>query len=159
MGTRYRGTEEENRALDTFIKLLRVVDTFTAAQQRQSPLPDNMTVSQFGVLEAVLHLGPLTQTELGKKILKTKGNMSLVIDNLEKQGLARRERSDEDRRKITVHLTERGRELIAGYFPEHARTITALMAVLSPEEQERLAELCKKLGNGILELRRNNNED
>jgi MarR family 2-MHQ and catechol resistance regulon transcriptional repressor len=90
----------------------------------------------------------MTQVEIGKKILKSSGNMTLVIDNLEKRGLVRRERSKEDRRYFTVHLTEAGKKLIKEFFPTHAGRITAEMGVLTPSEQEQLGRLCKKLGLG-----------
>ena len=72
--------------------------------------------------------------------------MTLVIDNLEKRGLVRRERSVEDRRFIQVHLTEEGTRLIRRVFPAHADAITRQLAVLTPEEQRALGNLCRKLG-------------
>jgi MarR family 2-MHQ and catechol resistance regulon transcriptional repressor len=72
----------------------------------------------------------------------------MVIDNLEKRGLVRRERSMEDRRYFTVRLTEAGRRLMSGFFPGHAARITAEMGVLTHSEQEQLGRLCKKLGLG-----------
>ncbi|HET8649031.1 MAG TPA: MarR family transcriptional regulator, partial [Gemmatimonadales bacterium] len=106
----------------------------------------DLTTSQFGVLEALYHLGPMHQCELAQRILKTSGNMTLVIDNLEKRGLARRERSEEDRRFIRVHLTEAGHDLIERIFPGHADAIVAELAVLTADEQRQLGQLCRRLG-------------
>jgi MarR family 2-MHQ and catechol resistance regulon transcriptional repressor len=86
--------------------------------------------------------------EIGKKLLKSSGNITIVIDNLEKRGLVRRERSKEDRRYFTVHLTEAGKELISAFFPAHAGRIAAEMSVLTPAEQEQLGWFCRKLGLG-----------
>lgn len=108
-----------------------------------------LTISQFGVLEALHHLGPLSQRDLGNRILKTSGNMTMVIDNLEKRRLVRRRRNREDRRIFNVHLTDRGRSLMRRLFPKHARTIRQEMGVLTVREQNDLARLCRKLSYGV----------
>ena len=105
-----------------------------------------LTISQFGVLEALHHKGPLCQRDIGVKILKSTGNMTLVIDNLEKHGLVKRERNTEDRRYFTVHLTQAGSELITRVFTDVESAIVAELAILSEGEQELLGSLCKKLG-------------
>jgi MarR family 2-MHQ and catechol resistance regulon transcriptional repressor len=145
MATKYEGTKKEVRALDTYIKLVRATEAVNARTSRNY-LEAGLTVSQFGVLEALYHGGPLVQRDLAKKILKSTGNITLVIDNLEKRQLVQRERGEEDRRFITVHLTDAGRSLIGSIFPGQAAAIVAEMSVLSSEEQEELARLCRKLG-------------
>lgn len=147
MGTRYRGSRAEVRALDAYIKLMRAADSVTA---RLAPrlAQAELTFSQFGVMEALFHLGPMSQKELARKLLKSGGNITMVVDNLERRDLVRRERGPEDRRVCTVHLTEAGEKLIRELFPGHASAIAAELSVLSPEEQEELARLCRKLGLG-----------
>jgi MarR family transcriptional regulator, 2-MHQ and catechol-resistance regulon repressor len=145
MSTKYRGNEKEVRALDAYIKLVRATEAVTA-RTSQNYTAAGLTVSQFGVLEALLHGGSLCQRDLAKKILKSTGNITLVIDNLEKRQLVQRERGVEDRRFITVHLTEAGRELIGSIFPQQVAGILGEMAVLTDAEQEELARLCRKLG-------------
>jgi MarR family transcriptional regulator, 2-MHQ and catechol-resistance regulon repressor len=103
-------------------------------------------LSQFGVLEALYHKEELTSQELSRKILKSKGNMTLVIDNLEKKGLIQRRRCVDDRRKVYVRLTDAGRECIAEVFPQHAEAIVHHMSVLNPQELEELGRICRKLG-------------
>jgi MarR family 2-MHQ and catechol resistance regulon transcriptional repressor len=98
------------------------------------------------VLEALYHLGPLSQGELAKKILKSSGNITMVIDNLEKRGLVKRERSPEDRRVYVVRLTVEGRRLIGSIFPRHAAKIVEEMKALTRTEQEELSRLCRKVG-------------
>jgi MarR family 2-MHQ and catechol resistance regulon transcriptional repressor len=88
----------------------------------------------------------MCQNELGHKILKSSGNMTLVIDNLEKKNLVKRTRSTEDRRMVMVSLTRAGEELIDRILPVHVAAITQEMNVLDPDEQEKLGELCRKLG-------------
>ena len=145
MPTHYRGTPREELALNTFIKLTRAVESVTTRLGRQGT-QGQLTTSQFGVLEAIYHLGPMCQGELAGKLLKSSGNMTLVIDNLEKRGLVGRERDADDRRMVMVSLTDAGRELIASIFPGHVAAIVDEMSALSSEEQETLGRLCRKLG-------------
>jgi len=145
MGTRYRGSAAEVRALNAFIKLNRATSTLGARLSAHLDLV-GLTECQFGVLEALHHLGPMSQKELGGKLLRSGGNMTLVIDNLQKRGLVRRERSQEDRRVVIIHLTEQGRRLIGKLFPRHVERIVAELSVLTPAEQDELGRLCKKLG-------------
>ena len=138
-------TADEKRALDTYVKLMRAAESITAHLEgglREAGL----TTSQFGVLEALFHLGPLTQGELSRKLLKSSGNLTLVVDNLERRGLAKRHTRAEDRRCVEVHLTKQGREVIADVFPKHARAIRQAMGGLAPYEQRHLGELCRRLG-------------
>ena len=85
-------------------------------------------------------------SELARKILKTSGNLTMVVDNLEKRGLARRVPGREDRRYIRVEATSAGHRLMEKIFPAHAGKITELMSRLSVVEQDRLSVLCRKLG-------------
>ena len=145
MPTKYKGKPQEVLALNTFIKLTRATDALLGRLNQRGTL-GKLTSSQFGVLEALYHLGPLCQTELSNKILRSTGNMTMVIDNLEKRNLVRRERHLEDRRMVRVSLTETGQELIAQVFPRHLEAIVEEINVLTPQEQEVLGELCRKLG-------------
>lgn len=142
---RYECAPNERLALATFVKLARAFESVTNRTHRHIA-EAGLTPSQFGVLEALYSLGPLCQKELGAKILKTSGNITMVIDNLEKNGLVRRERSAEDRRYVTVHLTDAGYEIIHRIFPKHAREIAADVSVLTCDEQRALGALLRKLG-------------
>lgn len=145
MGTHYQGAQIEKDALDVYIKLSRAAESVEA--RVNCHLKDyGLTWSQFGVLEALFHLGPLHQQELAAKILKSKGNLTLVIDNLVKQGLVERERDETDRRYITICLTETGRRLISDIFPVHVAQVVKAIGILRPDEQHQLATLCRKLG-------------
>ena len=135
----------KTRALKTYVKLMRATESITARTHRQLST-FGLTFSQFGVLEALYHLGPMSQSEIGQKILRSSGNMTMVIDNLEKRELVRRERNQADRRFFIIHLTDEGKKLISGIFPSHAAEIARELDVLSPTEQQTLGRLCKKLG-------------
>ena len=145
MGTRYGGTDDEARALDAYIKLMRAADSVTTRIHRHLSAV-NLTISQFGVLEAIFHLGSLSQRDLAEKLLKSGGNMTMVIDNLEKRQLVKRERSVEDRRFVSVCLTEEGRQLISDIFPQHVASVVEEMKILTESEQEELGHLCLRLG-------------
>jgi MarR family transcriptional regulator, 2-MHQ and catechol-resistance regulon repressor len=108
-----------------------------------------VSVSQFGTLEALFHLGPLCQHEIAGKLLKSGGNVTMVIGNLEKRGWIRRERVAGDRRMIRIHLTPAGRRRVAKILPAHVAAITRAMRNLSNEEQRGLRNLCRKLGRAV----------
>jgi len=135
------------RTLDTFIKLTRCTNSLLGRLAERNSIGD-LTYSQFAVLEALYHLGHLTQGEISSKVLKSGSNITTVIDNLERDGLVRRERDAKDRRVIHVHLTEAGTSKIEAVFPGHVTALMEEFKVLSTSEQETLGELCKKLGKG-----------
>ena len=145
MKSNYKGSRDEVRALSAYVKLMRAAESVSARIHGHLS-ENNLTISQFGVLEALLHLGPLSQAEIAKKILKSTGNITMVIDNLEKRGLVKRERDPEDRRYYSITLTPGGKKLIGSLFPRHAAGIVKRMNALSKSEQETLGNLCRKLG-------------
>jgi MarR family transcriptional regulator, 2-MHQ and catechol-resistance regulon repressor len=145
MPTHYNGTPQETLALDTFIKLTRANNSLEKRLVAGEALGD-LTLSQFGVLETLLHLGPLSQSDICDKLLKSGGNITLVIDNLEKRGLVRRDPARHDRRISIVSLTPSGESLIKEVFPQQLKAIVEEFGVLSSEEQAELGRLCKKLG-------------
>lgn len=145
-GTHYAGSRREKRALASFIKLLRAAHwaSVKAGRRREEA---GLTESQFSVLEALFHLGPLDQTELSAKLLSSPSNLTLVIDNLERQGYAERRRSPDDRRRQVVHLLPKARSSLERLLPVHVGCIVEVMSGLSEQEQEQLARLCRKLGH------------
>jgi MarR family 2-MHQ and catechol resistance regulon transcriptional repressor len=145
MPTHYIGTHRETLALSTFIKLTRGTESLMARLARRGTHTP-LTETQFGVLETLYHLGPMCQNELAGKLLKSGGNITLVIDNLEKHNLVKRQRHPDDRRMLVVSLTEAGSELIARLFPQHLQAIVDELSVLTPQEQDTLGQLCRKLG-------------
>ena len=145
MGTRYKGSKKEVTVLDTFIKLTRAADTVTS-KLNLTLSHNKMTISQFGILDAVYHLGPLTQKELGEKILKSGGNITHVVDNLEKQGFVKRQRGKNDRRNFEIHITAKGRNKFSKLLPVIVNLIKEQFNNLNNDELETIQELCKKIG-------------
>ncbi len=137
--------DKETQVLKIYTQLMRATNTVTERMHRHL-LEYKLSISQFGVLEALYHLGALCQKDIGDKILKTSGNITLVIDNLEKRKLVKREKDIGDRRRMTVVLTEPGLKLIEKIFPAHSKTAFKVFSVLEPEEQKTLGLLLVKLG-------------
>ncbi|MSU47090.1 MAG: MarR family transcriptional regulator [Lacunisphaera sp.] len=144
MGTRHRGTIEEINALNAFIKLQRAAESVSV--RIHTVLPENLTITQFGVLETLHHIGPLCQGELAEKLFRSGGNLTLVVDNLEKAGYVARERDPADRRYVVVQLTAKGESFIAALFPKVVGNVTREMNALSSTELADLGRLCKKIG-------------
>jgi len=138
-------TSSEKTALNAYTKLMRAAESVTGRTSRIMTASD-LTISQFGILEALLHKGPLCQRDIAAKILKSTGNITMVIDNLERRGLVRRERTSEDRRYITINLTNEGQQLIAEVFPRVMAAIVEEMGILKAAEQTELGRLCRILG-------------
>jgi MarR family 2-MHQ and catechol resistance regulon transcriptional repressor len=145
MPTHYDGTRSETRALDAFIKLMRAANSVASVVNTTLGQVD-LTPSQFGVLEALYHLGPMCQKALAEKLLVTGGNITMVIDNLEKRDLVRRQRDPDDRRYVTITLTREGKKLIDSILPNHVRGIVTAMSALPADEQKELGRLCRTLG-------------
>jgi MarR family transcriptional regulator, 2-MHQ and catechol-resistance regulon repressor len=145
MGTHYFGTESEKNTLNAFITLMRASETLNNRLNRHLSDAD-LTVSQFGTLEVLHHLGPLNQRTIGEKLLKSGGNITMVIDNLEKNNYVKRKKDPGDRRAVLIHLTPKGKKFIEEFFPKHLEKIKEEFSVLSESEKINLAKLCKKLG-------------
>src|ERR1700734_4178809 len=147
MPTHFQGDADTVRALSAFINLVRASDS-TIAKVSAHLEELGVTNGQFAVLEALLHLGPMCQHTLGQKLLRSGGNVTLVVDNLERHGWVRRERQKEDRRKTLIRLTAEGRRVIDAAFPPHVKVVTKEFGRLTLADQETLRRLCRKLGRG-----------
>jgi MarR family transcriptional regulator, 2-MHQ and catechol-resistance regulon repressor len=133
-------------ALDAYVKLMRAAESVTT--RAHVVLPDGLTITQFGALEVLYHSGPMSPTQIAGKLLKSAGNITLVLDNLERGGWVKRERKHDDRRHVIVSLTNVGHDHIAKVFPSLAASMNREFSVLSQPEQLELARICRKLGLG-----------
>ena len=148
MKTTKKYGKKTDLALAMWVKLTRAHDTFNhlpAANIRTFGLPP----AQFGVIECLGHLGSMLIGDLTKKHLVSGGNMTVVVDNLEKDGLVERLVSDEDHRAFYVKLTPKGKRLFDKIFLKHAQYVVKLASILSESEQIELGLLLKKLGTGL----------
>src|SRR6266849_1926397 len=112
----------------------------------QSIAKAGLCLTDFAALEALLHKGPLTISQIQEKVLLASGSMTAAVDRLERLGLVVRKASPSDRRARVVELTAQGKRLAASCFERHAQDLEALMSVLSEKEMEQLHGSLKKLG-------------
>lgn len=104
-----------------------------------------LTMTQFAVLEALYHKGPMKIGEITEKILSTAGNMTVVIQNLERDGLIDCRQHPEDSRARLVSLTERGETTLRELFPSYLEAVKNVFSPLSGDEQQLVTQLLKKL--------------
>ena len=140
--TTYGDLEDLN--LKTLIALTR--STQSVHKREYKVIKDGgLTISQFAVLEVLYHKGDLRVSEILDKILATGGNMTVVIDNLEKDDLVQRCSDPNDRRVNLISITDKGRNLINEIFPIHLENINDIFSSLTIEEKKMLISLLKKL--------------
>lgn len=140
--------ESQKDALKLWIVLSRCYSTFAQAEASQTKMKD-LTPPQFGVLEALAHLGPMKMCDLGGKLLMSGANVTGVVDRLESKGFVRRVVQAGDRRTYIIHLTNSGGKLISKIFSRHAKVIEELASSLTSAERRQLTSLLKKLGKSI----------
>jgi MarR family 2-MHQ and catechol resistance regulon transcriptional repressor len=113
---------------------------------RASIAETGLKISDFTIMEVLLHRGPLPITTIGEKVLLTSGSMTAAVNRLEKRGLVIRVQDPSDGRCFHVHLTQKGRGIIRRAFAQHERKLGDIAAVLTPEERGELLRLLKKIG-------------
>ena len=128
-----------------WVKLARAYSTFSRLAV-EDIRRHGLTQPQFGIIESLGHLGHMTLGDLSRKQLSSCGNTTVVVDNLEKEGLVERRGCKKDRRSIYVHLTPKGKRRFDGIFLQHAKFIQEISSVISAQEQDQLSGLLKKLG-------------
>ena len=133
------------RALKLFVVLQRATNAVNERLTRQVNMKE-LTPTEFSILEALYHKGPLLLGDVQKKILLSSGGVTYTIDRLCDKGLVERRECSSDRRARYAALTPRGEALIAKLFPLHADGIEELMSVLSAREQDELIAVLRRLG-------------
>ncbi|HEU4339812.1 MAG TPA: MarR family transcriptional regulator [Planctomycetota bacterium] len=132
-----------NPACDAYGALLRAAASVASRVNRRLA-SKGLTASRFGALCALWADGPLCPHELASRLGQTRGNVTMILDNLERRGLVERRREGVNRRYLAVHLTPRGRRLVASLAPLHRRAIAAEMP-LSPSDLRHLSRICRRL--------------
>src|SRR6202790_5080793 len=136
------GVQETSHVWLVMMKAMRALTRYAAAGIEETGLG----LSDFGVLEALLHKGPLPVNTIGPVVDLTPGSISIAVDRLVDKGLVSRVGSAEDRRVRIVALTPRGKDLIAGAFRKHSGQMKRVFSELSPEESRGLETALKKVG-------------
>jgi len=137
--------KDEASSLELYITLSRASEWVNAHADRQIR-QHGLNRTEFGVLEMLFHLGPQPLQQIGQKVLMSSGNITYVVDKLEKKQLVRRRTSSQDRRLIYAEVTEAGCKFIEEVFPSHAAIIKAATSGLTEDEKATAIELLKKLG-------------
>lgn len=137
--------EADSSGIHLWLILWKATRSLEAHAQR-SIRGFDMCQSDFGVLEALLHRGPLSVKELGAKVLLTSGSMTAAVDRLTARGLVTRQDDAKDRRSRIIHLTDAGRELIERVFAEHRDAMEQAVAGFPVEERLALIESLRRLG-------------
>jgi MarR family 2-MHQ and catechol resistance regulon transcriptional repressor len=139
--------EQRARALKLWVVLARAYAA-VAREVETDIAAHGLTTTEFGILEALHHKGPLLLGEIQRKVLVTSGGITYLVDRLVAKGLVTREPSPDDRRARFAVLTPAGAELIDAIFPSHAEFLTTRMQALTPDEQAEATALLRKLGLG-----------
>ncbi len=148
MGTRYKGSADEVSALNAFIALSRAADSVLA--RAFVPVAElGLTPSQFGALEALYFCGPMCPGDLARKVMRSNGSVTAVVDGLVRRGWVLREKSSGDRRYRTLRLTARGRGLVRRAMPAHVELVRRQFSVLTAAERQTLRALCRAVGTGV----------
>lgn len=136
---------ERDESLKLWIVLARAYGAI-AAHVEAEVARNELTSTEFGILEALHHKGPMLLGEIQKKILVTSGGITYLVDRLVTKGLVKRQECPKDRRARYAVLTPAGSALISGIFPAHAQVITKAVAGLSARERAEATKLMRKLG-------------
>lgn len=145
--------DDQESALKLWVVMNRAVRAIEAPLRRQVEA-HGISFTEFAVLEALLHKGPMPIGDIGERVLLTSGSMTYVVDKLVKRGLVERRACESDRRVVYGDLTAAGRSLISPVFSEHAVLLAETMAGLSPAEREVTAGMLKRLGRHAQETLR-----
>jgi MarR family 2-MHQ and catechol resistance regulon transcriptional repressor len=137
-----RGFQGTDHVWLVMMKAMRGLTRYAAAGIQETGLG----LSDFGVLEVLLHKGPLPVNTIGPVVDLTPGSISIAVDRLVEKGLVSRVESIEDRRVRIVDLTPLGKDLIAGAFRKHSGQMKKVFSELSPEELRALEVALKKVG-------------
>lgn len=145
MGTKFNGSTDEKFALDCFIKLFRASEV---VKNNSTKIVNDIGFSdgQFFVLDALYHLGNVSQRLLSEKIMRTEGNLTMIIRNLLKRKLIKRIRNKNDGRVFLISITEKGKSEYEKTFPFFLEAVKNDFSVLTKREKIFLQNVCKKLG-------------
>lgn len=145
MASRFDGSFEQKLNLNSYIKLFRASEI---VKSKISAITNSYEFSdgQFYVLDVLYHLGSLPQKTLAEKIMRTEGNITMIINNLLKRKAIKKIKSENDGRVHIISLTEKGKNEFEKIFPFVLKEIETMFSSLTNEEKILLQNLCKKLG-------------
>lgn len=140
-------TDHQEISLNLFVVLARAYNSVTSRTNRDIH-SYGLNTTEFGVLDLLYHRGPQPLQKIGEKVLISSGNITYVVDKLQKKNMLTRRASQDDRRVIYAELTEEGRHFFEQIFPGHRDVIMDAVSGLSLKEKEQAISLLRKLGFG-----------
>ena len=141
-GTDDGGTDQALKLWIVLARAYRAVEAHAEADAARHEL----TLAEFGILEALFHKGPLLLGDLQRRILVSSGGITYLVNRLVRRGLVERRPCEDDRRARYAALTPMGEAFVADVFPAHARAIRAAVSGLDPREQRQVLRLLRRLG-------------
>lgn len=140
-------SDRNRRELKMWLRMLRVTRASEARLREFLRLAHGTTLPRFDVM-ATLWRAPdaLSMTELSRQLLVSNGNVTAVVDRLEKDGLVQRRPSESDRRTVFVRLTDAGRANFATLAQDHTREVGQMFETLSDEDLDQLSSILKRMG-------------
>ena len=138
-------------SVQAYVRLVRSSEALHSEVSRGLAI-DGLTASQFSAMKVLRIHGKLAQRDIAKYILKSGGNITVIVDHLEKQGLVTRDRDTIDRRIVYVSLTSKGESSFDALYPDHIQRIRKAMAPLTDAECVRLTELLQKVSRQGIEI-------
>lgn len=138
-------------SVQAYVRLIRSAEALHGEVSRGLAV-EGLTASQFSTMKVLRIHGALAQRDIAKYILKSGGNITVLVDNLEREGLVMRDRDTKDRRIVYVSLTKRGEELFDRIYPGHLERIRGVMGALTEEECGQLTQLLQKVSPEQIEV-------
>lgn len=138
--------DENKLALSTLITFTRA-EHIIHKKELETIKESGLTTAQFAVLEVLYNKGDLKICEIIEKILTTSGNITVVIKNLEKDGLVKKNLDPKDKRSTIISITDNGKKIIEDILPNHINNISRIFNVLTDEEKIILKNILKKFKN------------
>jgi MarR family transcriptional regulator, 2-MHQ and catechol-resistance regulon repressor len=145
MTTHYKGTLKETNVLNSYIKLVRAFESISSRLYMKLA-KEGLTESQFYLMDVLYHCGPKNQKDLGKKIFRSEGNITMVVNNLMKQKLIKKNQSENDKRIYIIKLKTEGKELYEKVFPKFLKAMMNEFEGIKEKEHKEFQKVCKKIG-------------
>ena len=151
MPNKKEGTTPFDPSVRMWLKFIRAYSAYKK-QAVEDVKKYGLNMSQYWVIECLGSLGPQLMGELSKKTFLTAGNMTFIVDGLEKTGLVERDLTHDDRRAVLVRLTPKGECAYKRSVGGHSTFLAKQAAILTDEEQAEFARMLKKLGLGLSKI-------
>jgi len=145
MATHYKGSLKEVNILNSYIKLVRAFESISSRLYMKLD-KEGLTESQFYLLDVLYHCGSMNQKELGKKIFRSEGNITMVVNNLERRNLIKKKQNPDDKRIFIIKLKTEGKELYEKVFPKFLKAMMREFEGIKEKEHKEFQKICRRIG-------------